>query len=78
MLVAAVIGTTMPRFGSFISQDGVGVTSSSGRLDWSRQAPRTGSNEVEVVVFSRTLLVPSATPLGLQWPAAAAGSGRCR
>jgi hypothetical protein len=34
--------------------------------------------EGEVVLFSRTLLVPSATPLELQRPAAAAGSGRCR
>jgi len=78
MPVAAAIGTTMPRFGIFISQNGVGVTWYSGRVDWSRQASRTSSNEVEVVVFSRTLLVPSATPLGLQRPAAAAGSGRCR
>jgi transposase len=78
MPVAAAIGTTMPRFGIFISQNGVRVTRYSGRVDWSRQASRTSSNEVEVVVFSRTLLVPSATPLGLQRPAAAAGSGRCR
>jgi hypothetical protein len=50
----------------------------AGRVDWSRQASRTSSNEVEVVVISRTVLVSSATPLGLQRPAAAAGSGRCR
>ena len=60
MPVAAAIGTTIPRFGSFISQHGVRVTRYSGRVDWSRPASRTSSNEVEVVVFSRTLLVPSA------------------
>ena len=78
MPVAAAIGTTMPRFGIFISQNGVRITRYSGRVDWSRQASRTSSNEVQVVVFNRTLLVPSATPLGLQRPAAATGSGRCR
>jgi hypothetical protein len=78
MPVAAAIGTTMPRLGIFISQNGVRVTRYSGRVDWSRQASRTSSNEVEVVVVSRTLLVPSATPLGLPRPAAAAGSGGCR
>ena len=77
MPVAAAIGTTMPRFGIFISQNGVRIIRYSGRVDWSRQASRTSSNEVQVVVFNRTLLVPSATPLGLQRPAAADGSGRC-
>jgi hypothetical protein len=38
MPVAAAIGTTMPRFGIFISQNGVRVTRYSGRVDWSRQA----------------------------------------
>jgi hypothetical protein len=56
MPVAAAIGATMPRFGSLISQDGVRVTRYSGRVDWLRQASRI-SNEVEVVVFSRTFVV---------------------
>jgi hypothetical protein len=36
MPVTAAIGTTTPRFGSFIGQTGVRVTRYSGRVDWSR------------------------------------------
>jgi hypothetical protein len=35
--------TTMPRFGIFISQDGIRVTGYSGRVDWQRPAAAAGS-----------------------------------